>query len=122
MPAAHFRRMPEWALGLLLISGGWWVGLGSKAAHEATGATRLKPVADEAGRGYIPVALAEALVPRMHLTERLLSLHRAQPAPPLHTRRVLPAERRDGVGAGCGRAAGHVPWRRVESVGRFDRP
>ena len=68
------------------------MGLGSKAAHEATGATRLKPVADEAGRGYIPVALAEALVPRMHLTKRLLSLHRAQPAPPLHTRRVLPAD------------------------------
>jgi len=55
----------------------------------------LKPVADEAGRGYLPVALAEALVPRMHLTKRLLSLHRAQPAPPLHTRRVLPAKRRD---------------------------
>ena len=111
MPAAHFRRMPEWALGLLLISGGWWVGLGSKAAHEATGATRLKPVADEAGRGYIPMALAEALVPRMHLTERLLSLHRAQPAPPLHTRRVLPAERREmawALVAGEGSRAGAV--------------
>ena len=55
----------------------------------------MKPVADEAGRGYIPVALAEALVPRMHVPERLLSLHRAQPAPPLHTGRVLPAERRE---------------------------
>ena len=41
------------------------------------------------------MALAEALVPRMHVAERLLSLHRAQPAPPLHTRRLLPAERRD---------------------------
>ena len=41
------------------------------------------------------MALAEALVPRMHVAERLLSLHRAQPAPPLHTRRVLPAERRE---------------------------
>ena len=41
----------------------------------------------------MPVALAEALVPRIHLTERLLSLHRARPAPPLHTRRLLPAER-----------------------------
>ena len=68
------------------------------------------------------MALAEALVPRMHLTERLLSLRRAQPAPPLHTRGVLPAERRrDGVGAGCGRAAGQVSWGRVGSVGRFDR-
>ena len=38
VPAAQCRRMPERALGLLLISGGWWVGLGSKAAHEATGA------------------------------------------------------------------------------------
>ena len=43
----------------------------------------------------MPVALAEAPVPRIHVTERLLSLHRAQPAPPLHTRRLLPAERRD---------------------------
>ena len=31
----------------------------------------------------------------MHSTERLLSLRRAQPAPPLHTRGVLPAERRE---------------------------
>ena len=59
------------------------------------GATRPKPVADEAGRG-MPVALAEALVPRMYATECLLSLHRAQPAqpaPPLNTFRVLPAGR-----------------------------
>ena len=34
VPAAQCRRMPERALGLLLTSGGWWVGLGSKAAHE----------------------------------------------------------------------------------------
>ena len=33
VPAAQSRRMPERALGLLLTSGGWWVGLGSKAAH-----------------------------------------------------------------------------------------
>ena len=33
VPAAQSRRMPERALGLLLISGGWWVGLGSKAAQ-----------------------------------------------------------------------------------------
>ena len=122
MPAAQFRRMPEWALGLLLISGGWWVGLGSKAAHEATGATRLKPVADEAGRGYIPMALAEALVPRMHVAARLLSLRRAQPAPPPpYTPRPAGRAQRDSVGAGCGRAAGQVSWRRVGSVGRFDR-
>ena len=38
VPAAQSRRMPERTLGLLLTSGGWWVGLGSKAAHEATGA------------------------------------------------------------------------------------
>ena len=37
VPAAQSRRMPERALGLLLTSGGWWVGLGSKAAHEAKG-------------------------------------------------------------------------------------
>ena len=47
----------------------------------------------------MPVALAEAPVPRMHLTERLLSLRRAQPAPPLHTRGVLPAERREMASA-----------------------
>jgi len=126
VPAAHFRRMPEWALGLLLISGGWWVGLGSKAAHEATGATRLKPVTDEAGRGYIPVALAEALVPRMHLTERLLSLHRAQPAPPLHTRRVLPAERKETAwalvaGGQQGRCRG-VGWSRWDGLIGHDIP
>ena len=34
--AAQSRRMPERTLGLLLTSEGWWVGLGSKAAHEAT--------------------------------------------------------------------------------------
>ena len=45
------------------------------------------------------MALAEAPVPRMHLTERLLSLRRAQPAPPLHTRGVLPAERREMASA-----------------------
>ena len=38
VPAAQSRRMPERALGLLLTSGGCgWVGLGSKAAHEAKG-------------------------------------------------------------------------------------
>ena len=35
VPAAQSRQMPERTLGLLLTSGGWWVGLGSKAAHEA---------------------------------------------------------------------------------------
>jgi hypothetical protein len=62
------------------------------------GRNTLKPVADEAGEG-MPVALAEAPVPRIHVTERLLSLHRAQPAPPLHTRRLLPAERREMASA-----------------------
>ena len=37
VPAAQSRRMPDRALGLLLTSGGWWVGLGSKAAHQAKG-------------------------------------------------------------------------------------
>ena len=41
VPAAQSRRMPERALGLLLISGGWWVGLGSKAAHERPRAAAL---------------------------------------------------------------------------------
>jgi hypothetical protein len=36
VPAAQSRRMPEQTLGLLLTSEGCWVGLGSKAAHEAT--------------------------------------------------------------------------------------
>ena len=42
VPAAQSRRMPERALGLLLTSGGWWVGLGSKAAHEAKGGNTLE--------------------------------------------------------------------------------
>ena len=80
----------------------------------------MKPVADEAGRGDIPVALAEALGPRMHLTKRLLSLHRAQPAPPLHTRRVLPAKRRDTAwalvaGGQQGRCRG-VGWGRWDGL------
>ena len=59
------------------------------------GRNTLKAVADEAGEG-IPVALAEARAgTTLHITERLLSLRRAQPAPPLHTRGVLPAERRE---------------------------
>ena len=81
----------------------------------------MKPVADEAGRGYT-VALAEALVPRMHVAERLLSLHRAQPAPPLHTdtRRVLLAERRETawalvVGGQQGRCRG-VGWGRRDGL------
>ena len=36
VPAAQSRRTPERTLGLLLTSEGWWEGLGSKAAHEAT--------------------------------------------------------------------------------------
>ena len=36
VPAAQSQRMPEQTLGLLLTSEGCWVGLGSKAAHEAT--------------------------------------------------------------------------------------
>ena len=66
------------------------------------------------------MALAEALVPRMHLTKRLLSLHRAQPAPPLHTRRVLPAKRRDTAwalvaGGQQGRCRG-VGWGRWDGL------
>ena len=93
--AAQSRQMPERALGLLLTSGGWWVGLGSKAAHRPKGRNTLKAVADEAGRGYTCGTSRGASAPRMHSTERLLSLRRAQPAPPLHTRGVLPAERRE---------------------------
>ena len=40
VPAAQSRRTPERTLGLLLTSGGWWEGLGSKAAHQAKDATR----------------------------------------------------------------------------------
>ena len=42
VPAAQSRRMPERALGLLLTSGGWWVGLGSKAAHDSKGGNTLE--------------------------------------------------------------------------------
>ena len=66
------------------------------------------------------MALAEALVPRMHVAERLLSLHRAQPAPPLHTRRVLPAKRRETAlalvaGGQQGRCRG-VGWGRWDGL------
>ena len=70
------------------------------------------------------MALAEALLPRMHVAERLLSLHRAQPAPPLHTRRVLPAQSaerkrgrwlREGSRAGVV-ASGGVGWGRWDGL------
>jgi hypothetical protein len=72
------------------------------------------------------VALAEAPVPRIHVTERLLSLHRAQPAPPLHTRRVLPAERRETAwalvaGGQQGRCRG-VGWGRWDGLIGYDIP
>ena len=54
VPAAQSRRMPERALGLLLTSGGWWVWASAPIRQHMRprAATRLKPVADEAGRGY----------------------------------------------------------------------
>ena len=65
------------------------------------------------------MALAEALMPRMHVAERLLSLNRAQPAPPLHTRGVLPAaERRAWVlvaGGQQGKCRG-VGWGRWDGL------
>ena len=66
------------------------------------------------------MALAEALVPRMHVAERLLSLRRAQPAPPLHTRGVLPAKRRETAwvlvaGGQQGRCRG-VGWGRWDGL------
>ena len=72
------------------------------------------------------MALAEAPVPRMHLTERLLSLRRAQPAPPLHTRGVLPAERREMAsalvaGGQQGRCRG-VGWGRWDGLIGYDIP
>ena len=66
VPAAQSRRMPERTLGLLLTSEGWWVGLGSKAAHVRPSAHTLEAFGNEAGRGTA-VALAEALVPRCHV-------------------------------------------------------
>ena len=65
VPAAQSRRMPERTLGLLLTSEGWWVGLGSKAAHEVKGANAWSLWQARRVEG-IPVALAEALVPRIH--------------------------------------------------------
>ena len=68
-------------------------------------------LADEAGGGYTCGTIAEAPVPRMHATERLLSLRRAQPAQPLHTRGVQPAqsaERRRGCWLREGSRAGVV--------------
>ena len=119
--AAQSRQMPERALGLLLTSGGWWVGLGSKAAHRPKGRNTLKAVADEAGRGYTCGTSrgAGATYARNRAP--------AQPAPRStctaspYTRRPASRAQRDGVGAGCGRAAGQVSWGRVGSVGRFDR-
>ena len=78
------------------------MGLGSKAAHVRSSAQyTLDAFGNEVGRGTA-VALAEALVPRVYVTERLLSLQRTQPAPPLHTRHVLPAGRRETA---CGLVA-----------------
>jgi hypothetical protein len=81
----------------------------------------LKPVADEAGRGYTCGTSRGA--------GATYSLNRApaQPAPRStctaspYTPPPASRARRDGVGAGCGRAAGQVSWGRVGSVGRFDR-
>ena len=85
----------------------------------------MKAVADEAGGGYTCGTIAEAPVPRMHVTERLLTsacaalnLHRLS----IHAASCQHRAQRDGVGAGCGRAAGQVSWGRVGSVGRFDGP
>ena len=85
----------------------------------------MKAVADEAGRGYTCGTIAEAPVPRMHVAERLLTS--ACAALNLHSLSIHAAScqhraQRDGMGAGCGRAAGQVSWGRVGSVGRFDRP
>ena len=107
--------------GLLLTSGGWWVGLGSKAAHRPRRRNTLKAVADEAGRGYTCGTSrgAGATYARNRAP--------AQPAPRStctaspYTRRPASRAQRDGVGGGCGRAAGQVSWGRVGSVGRFDR-
>jgi hypothetical protein len=109
----------------ILTSEGWWVGLGSKAAHEAKGANAWSLWQARRVEG-IPVALAEALVPRIHVTDRLLSLHRARPAPPLHTRRVLPAERRETAwalvaGGQQGRCRG-VGWGRWDGLIGYDIP
>ena len=119
--AAQSRQMPERALGLLLTSGGWWVGLGSKAAHRPKGRNTLKAVADEAGRGYT------CGTSRGAGATYALNRAPAQPAPRStctaspYTRRPASRAQRDSVGAGCGRAAGQVSWGRVSSVGRFDR-
>ena len=121
VPAAQSRRMPERTLGLLLTSEGWWVGLGSKAAHEAQGRNTLKPVADEAGRGYT------CGTSRGAGATYALNRAPAQPAPRStctaspYTPPPASRTQRHGVGAGCGRAAGQVSWPRVGSVGRFDR-
>ena len=81
----------------------------------------MKPVADEAGRGYTCGTSrgAGATYARSRAP--------AQPAPRStctaspYTPRPAGRAQRDSVGAGCGRAAGQVSWRRVGSVGRFDR-
>ena len=125
MPAAQSRRMPERALGLLLTiaEGGGWAS--APRQHIGQGGNTLKAVADEAGGGYTCGTIAEAPVPRMHVTERLLTS--ACAALNLHSLSIHAAScqhraQRDGVGAGCGRAAGQVSWGRVGSVGRFDGP
>ena len=114
-------RSGRWGYYSQLTSGGWWVGLGSKAAHRPKGRNTLKAVADEAGRGYTSGTSRGA--------GATYALNRApaQPAPRStctaspYTRRPASRAQRDGVGAGCGRAAGQVSWGRVRSVGRFDR-
>ena len=121
VPAAQPRRMPERALGYYsLAEGGGWAS--APRQHIGQGGNTLKAVADEAGRGYTCGTSrgAGATYARNRAP--------AQPAPRStctaspYTRRPASRAQRDGVGAGCGRAAGQVSWGRVGSVGRFDRP
>ena len=121
MPAAQSRRMPERALGLLLTSGGWWVGLGSKAAHRP----RRQHVEGCGRRGGGRVYLwhysrgASATYARNRAPAHV-SLRRAQPAQPLHTRGVLPAQRAETAwvlvaGGQQGRCRG-VGWGRWDGL------
>ena len=107
--------------GLLLTSGGWWVGLGSKAAHRPRRRNTLKAVADEAGRGYTcGTSRGAGATYARNRAPAHVSLRRAQPAQPLHTRGVLPAERRETAwvlvaGGQQGRCRG-VGWGRWDGL------
>jgi len=126
VPAAQSRRMPERALGLLLTSGGWWVWASAPIRQHMRprAATRLKPVADEAGRGYTcgtsRGAVATYACSRAPAQPAPRSTCTASPYTPRPASRGS-AERRRGRWLREGRCRG-VGWGRWDGLIGYDTP